>query len=138
MTTLINRDIQSRVVNTVIELNGVKELLDHGTNLTEEALRYYGYQPGYDEKPVFTAVKNIRHLLSDDTTSIEIKHNNINVLRDFALEFKHGYLELCLTWLGREPLRMADESLMGIPVGVVLLMVCDILEQYYEFKVLSE
>jgi hypothetical protein len=57
MTTIINRDVQSRVVNTVIELNGVKELLEHGTNLTKEALRYCGYQPGYDEKPVFTAVK---------------------------------------------------------------------------------
>jgi hypothetical protein len=137
MTTLINRDIQSRVVNTVIELNGVKELLDHGINLTEVALRYCGHEPGYDEKPVTVAVQNIRHLLSGDTTSIEIKHN-IDVLRDFALDFKYGYLELCPTWLGREPLKMSHETLMGVPMGVVLLMICDLLEQYYEFKVLSE
>jgi hypothetical protein len=142
MTTLVNRDVQSRVVNTVIELNGVKELLDHGINLTEVALRCCGLEPGYrahvhDEKPVTVAVQNIRHLLSGDTTSVEIKHN-IDVLRDYALDFKYGYFELCPTGLGREPLKMSDETLMGVPIGVVLLMICDILEQYYEFKVLSE
>jgi hypothetical protein len=131
MTTLINRDVQSRVVNTVIELNGVKELLDHGINLTELALRYCGHDSHT------AAVQTLRHLLSVDTTSVEINHS-IDVLRDYALDFKYGYLELCPTGLVREPLKMSDQTLLGIPIGVVLLMICDVLEQYYEFKVLSE
>lgn len=138
MTTLINRDIQSRVISMVVDMNGTKELLNHGVNLTEQAVRYCGGQPGVDEKPwLRDAVLNIRHLLSDDATGVEIKHN-INVLRDVALEFKVGYFEVCPTRCIRKPLKMSDETLMGIPIGVVLLMICDVLDGYLEFKMLPE
>lgn len=140
MATLINRDIQSRVVSMVVDMNGTKELINHGVNLAEQAVRYCGGQPGVHlhQKPwLRDAVLNIRHLLSDDATSVEIKHN-IDILRDVALEFKVGYFEVCPTGYIRKPLKMSDETLMGIPIGVVLLMICDVLEGYYEFKMLPE